>query len=110
MLKEEVVFGYMCIYVYIQFNRNALNKRGWLIKLLKICRFSVSMFAFVKERKFTCNMYVYAYTNMYVHILHVNFLSFTNANILTENLQIFNNFINHPRLFKAFLLNFVLFI
>ena len=50
----------------------------------------------------TC-VYMYLYVCVY-------FLSFINVNILFENLQTLNNFINHLRLFKASLIYFVLLI
>ena len=50
------------------------------------------------------------YVRTCVRILRVYCLSSINANILTENLQTLKKFMNHPRLSKASLINFVLFI
>ena len=50
------------------------------------------------------------YVRTCVRILRVYCLSSIYANILTENLQTLKKFMNHPRLSKASLINFVLFI
>ena len=46
--------------------RDALNNRRWLIKLLRVCRFSNSIFTFIKEREYT-HTYKYIYTQVRIH-------------------------------------------
>ena len=73
----------------------------WTVLSRNWMNFKINM---LKEGVVAC---VYMCIYICAQFAWIYFLSFTNANTLAENLQTFNNFINHPRLIEASLIYFV---